>query len=114
MPQRAPGRPGWGGGGAGPGGGRGGAGGGAASVLADALGHGAGCRARLWLAAEDVETNPEAGLRPGRDARLGTILVVEGSDAGRVRVAAEAAAARLGVRGAVGVYGLLHARDAAA
>lgn len=87
---------------------------GAAAVLAGLLGHGAVSRARLWVAAEDVEANPEAGLRPGRDARLGTLLVVEGTEAGRVRAAAEAAGRALGVRGTLGVYGLLHARDAAA
>lgn len=87
---------------------------GAAEVLAGQLGHGAVSRARLWVAAEDVAVNPEAGLRPGRDVRLGAILVVEGSEAGRVRAAAEAAASRLGMTGPVGVYGLLHARDAGA
>jgi len=40
--------------------------------------------------------------------------VVEGSETGLVRAAAVAAGAALGMGGAVGVYGLLHARDAAA
>jgi hypothetical protein len=87
---------------------------GAQGVLVGLLGHGAVSRARLWVAAEDVEANPEAGLRPGQDARLGTILVVEGTDATVLRKAAEAGASALGMRGAVGLYGLLHARDAAA
>ena len=87
---------------------------GAAAVLRGVLGHGAVCRARLWVAAADVDENPEAGLRPGRDARLGAVLVVEGSEAGLVRAAAVAAGAALGMGGPVGVYGLLHARDAAA
>ena len=86
---------------------------GAQGVLAGLLGHGAVSRARLWVAAEDVDVNPEAGLRPGQDARLGTILVVEGTEASVLRDAAQAAAASLGMRGAVGLYGLLHARDAA-
>jgi hypothetical protein len=87
---------------------------GAPGVLAGLLGHGAVSRARLWVAAEDVDVNPEAGLRPGQDARLGTILVVEGTDAAVLRKAAETAAEALGMRGAVGLYGLLHARDAVA
>jgi hypothetical protein len=87
---------------------------GARGVLAGLLGHGAVSRARLWVAAPDVETNPEAGLRPGQDARLGTILVVEGTEAAVLRNAAETAAEALGIRGAVGLYGLLHARDAVA
>ena len=87
---------------------------GAQGVLAGLLGHGAVSRARLWVAAEDVDVNPEAGLRPGQDARLGTILVVEGTEAAVLRDAAETAAAALGIRGAVGLYGLLHARDAVA
>lgn len=87
---------------------------GARGVLAGLLGHGAISRARLWVAAEDVDANPEAGLRPGQDARLGTILVVEGTEAAVLRNAAQAAASALGIRGAVGLYGLLHARDASA
>lgn len=87
---------------------------GAQGVLAGLLGHGVVSRARLWVAAEDVDVNPEAGLRPGQDARLGTILVVEGTEAAVLRDAAETAAAALGIRGAVGLYGLLHARDAVA
>jgi hypothetical protein len=87
---------------------------GAREVLAGLLGHGAVSRARLWVAAADVEENPEAGLRPGRDARLGAILVVEGTEAGAVRGAAVAAGAALGLPGPVAVYGLLHARDAGA
>ena len=87
---------------------------GAPFVLAGLLGHGAVSRARLWVAAEDVDVNPEAGLRPGQDVRLGTILVVEGTEASVLRDAAETAAAALGIRGAVGLYGLLHARDAVA
>lgn len=87
---------------------------GAPGVLAGLLGHGAVSRARLWVAAEDVDVNPEAGLRPGQDARLGTILLVEGTDAAVLRKAAATAAEALGIRGAVGLYGLLHARDAVA
>lgn len=85
------------------------AGDGAGAVLRGLLGHGAVSRARLWRAADDVAVNPEAALRPGADARLGGILVVEGTDAAMVRDAARRGAAALGLAGDTGLYGLLFA-----
>jgi hypothetical protein len=85
----------------------------AAPLLAALLGHGALSRARLWTAAEDVAVNPEATLRPGQDARLGTILLLEGTDAALLREAAARTAATLGLAGPAGLYTMLHARDAA-
>lgn len=86
---------------------------GAATLLAALLTHGAVSRARLWTAAEDVAVNPEATLRPGQDVRLGTILVLEGTDAATLRDACARTAAALGLPGPPGLYTLLHARDAA-
>jgi hypothetical protein len=82
---------------------------GAAEVLRGVLARGMVARARLWLAAEDVAANPEAALRPEADARLGGILVVEGTVAEAVRAAAARGAAALGLAGETGVYGLMFA-----
>jgi hypothetical protein len=85
------------------------AGDGAGAVLRALLGHGAVSRARLWRAAEDVADNPEAALRPGADGRLGSILVVVGTDASALRDAAGRGAAALGLAGDTGLYGLMFA-----
>lgn len=66
-------------------------------------------RVRLWCAAEDVAMNPEAALRPGIDTSLGTILVVEGTDASTVRQAAIAGGAALGLSAEPSLYSLLYA-----
>lgn len=86
---------------------------GAGPVLHGLLAHGEVSRARLWLAAEDVAANPEAALRPGVDARLGSILVVEGTEAAALRAAAGGAAAALGLSGAPALYGLMFADGSA-
>jgi hypothetical protein len=81
--------------------------------LAPLLAPGSVSRIRLWTEAEDIASNPEAALRPGADTRLGTILVVEGTDAAPVRAAAISAAAMLGLPTAVGLYTLLYASSGA-
>lgn len=81
---------------------------GAPALLAPLLAHGALSRARLWTAAEDVATNPEASLRPGADSRLAVLLVLEGTDAAALRRAAASAATALGL-GPPSLYTLLHA-----
>jgi len=77
------------------------------------MAHGAVSRARLWLADEDVAENPEAALRPGQDARMGTLLVVEGIDQAALREAAGRAAVALGLAAPPGLYTLLYADTAA-
>lgn len=78
-------------------------------AFAPLLAPGSVSRIRLWTGAEDVARNPEAALRPGADSRLGTILVVEGTDAAPVRAAALSAAAMLGLSAAPTLYTLLYA-----
>ncbi len=77
--------------------------------FAPLLSPGSVSRIRLWTEAEDVAANPEAALRPGADTRLGSILVVEGTDAAPVRAAAVDAAASLGLPQAVTLYTLMFA-----
>jgi len=84
-----------------------------APLLGPLLAPGSVSRIRLWTEAEDVASNPEAALRPGADTRLGTILVVEGTDPAPVRAAALSAAAMLGLPTAVGLYTLLYASSGA-
>lgn len=77
--------------------------------LTPLLSPGSVSRVRLWTEAQDVASNPEAALRPGADIRLGTILVVEGTDPVPVRAAALSAAAMLGLPATATLYALLYA-----
>lgn len=82
--------------------------------LTPLLSPGSVSRIRLWTEVEDVAANPEATLRPGADTRLGSILVVEGTDAAPVRAAAIDAAASLGLPQVATLYTLLFASAGAA
>jgi hypothetical protein len=70
-------------------------------------------RLRLWRADTDAGlANPEAALRPGGDASLVRILVVEGTMEDAVQAAAVLAAEACGIAAAPVTYRLLSALDA--